>query len=107
MRCGVLSTASSGFGAGRSARVILWRTPGVCWFQSVKAAWPVRTAPDCAESEAGMADAATVSVMIRISEARTREIVKLRMGVFSFKCEVLQLRLSDQSNFAATHFEFE
>ena len=35
-----------GLGLGRSARVILWRTPGCCWFQSVKAAWPVRTAPD-------------------------------------------------------------
>ena len=47
----LLSTASSGLGWGRSARVILWRTPGCCWFQSVKAAWPVRTLPDCAKSE--------------------------------------------------------
>ncbi len=42
---GWLLTASSGLGWGRSATVILWRTPGFCWFQSVKAAWPVRTGP--------------------------------------------------------------
>ncbi len=31
------------WGLGGSPTVILWRTPGCCWFQSVKAAWPVRS----------------------------------------------------------------
>src|SRR5580658_9376277 len=53
MTWGVLLTDSSGLGSGRSASVILRRTPGFCWFQSANAAWPV-TVVLCSEvSEAG------------------------------------------------------
>src|ERR1035441_5038283 len=104
---GVLLTASSGLGWGKSARVILRRTPGCCWFQSANAARPVMVC--WAGSAAGrsmVATSKTVGEGDRILRFLRFESIRFLVAWLRFtykRARQLRITLQYSMGFATLH----